>query len=116
MGSDAVRVAFLSLAIAGLVLGGPANATGSEPVRVPIGAEPGTEVYSHPGESVVVERGDHLWKISSRHLGEMLGRTATNPETSPYWRSVIDINRGRLRSGDPDLIYPGEVIELPDPS
>jgi hypothetical protein len=26
---------------------------------------------------------------------------------------VIKENRGRLRSGDPDLIYPGEVVLLP---
>jgi hypothetical protein len=26
---------------------------------------------------------------------------------------VVEANQGGLRSGDPDLIYPGEVVELP---
>ncbi len=30
-----------------------------------------------------------------------------------YWVVVIEANRSRVRSGDPDLIYPGEVIVLP---
>jgi hypothetical protein len=27
---------------------------------------------------------------------------------------VVEANRERLRSGDPDLIYPGETVVLPD--
>jgi nucleoid-associated protein YgaU len=34
-------------------------------------------------------------------------------EISPYWRVVIETNREGLRSGDPDLIYPGETVVLP---
>jgi nucleoid-associated protein YgaU len=64
-------------------------------------------------ESVVVEPGDHLWKISEHHLANVLGRPAEDEEIDPYWRSVIDANRDRLASGDPDLIYPGETVALP---
>ena len=62
---------------------------------------------------VVVAVGDHLWKISSRHL-----KTATveTSDVATYWRAVIDLNRDDLRSGNPDLIYPGEVISLPSVS
>lgn len=63
--------------------------------------------------SVVVEPGDHLWKISEEHLAGVLGRSAEDGEIDPYWRSVIEANRDRLRSGDPDLIYPGETVALP---
>ncbi len=42
-----------------------------------------------------------------------MSRLPANSEISPYWRLVIDENLDNLRSGDPDLIYPGEVIELP---
>ena len=64
-------------------------------------------------ESVVVEPGDHLWKISASQLEEVLGRPAELEEIDPYWRVVIETNRDLLSSGDPDLIYPGEVITLP---
>lgn len=59
--------------------------------------------------SVVVVEGDHLWKISARHLGA----TAGNEQIAPYWRQVVETNAPHLRSGDPDLIYPGEVVQLP---
>ena len=67
-----------------------------------------------PG-TVVVEPGDHLWKISQTELARRLGRAARPDEVAPYWLSVIDANRGSLHSGDPDLIYPGELITLPAP-
>ncbi len=61
--------------------------------------------------TVVVERGDHLWKIAARHLEQ----TGSDQPIAPYWRSVVEINRDELRSGDPDLVYPGEVVLLPAP-
>jgi nucleoid-associated protein YgaU len=64
-------------------------------------------------DSVVVEAGDHLWKISEEHLATVLGRPAEDAEVDPYWRSVIETNRDRLASGDPDLIFPGETVTLP---
>lgn len=66
------------------------------------------DAESEPG-TVVVERGDHLWKISANHLEQH----APGEIVAPYWRRVVDANTPRLRSGDPNLIYPGEVIELP---
>ncbi len=74
---------------------------------VSLGESPG------PDGSVVVQPGDHLWKISATHLEGILDRPAEPAEIDPYWRFVIETNRAALSSGDPDLIYPGEVIELP---
>ncbi|HUG32382.1 MAG TPA: hypothetical protein VMM14_05770 [Acidimicrobiia bacterium] len=100
------------LAIVGLVVAlmatGVAFATPEEQIRHPTmtgNAEP-------PGGdagSVRVLEGDHLWKISARRLGD----NATNEEISPYWRQVVVVNTPRLRSGDPDLIYPGEIVKVP---
>lgn len=81
-----------------------------EAVRVPVGLL-GQE---HQSERVVVAEGDHLWKISKRHLETRLQRLPADSEISPYWRDVIEKNVDDLRSGDPDLIYPGEVIEMPE--
>jgi nucleoid-associated protein YgaU len=62
---------------------------------------------------ITVARGDHLWSISEGHLTDAVGDTPTDAEIARYWRRVIDANRDRLRSGDPDLIYPGETVRLP---
>lgn len=81
-----------------------------EPPPAPVEAAPVSET------SVVVAPGDHLWKLSERHLENLLGRTPTDAEVAPYWVEVIEANRDSIRSGDPDLIYPGEVIVLPERS
>jgi nucleoid-associated protein YgaU len=79
------------------------------PSFVPVALEEGPPTQG----SVVVKPGDHLWKISESHLEVILDRPAQPGEIDPYWRLVIESNRDRLISGDPDLIYPGEVITLP---
>jgi uncharacterized membrane protein YgcG len=63
-----------------------------------------------------VERGDNLWAIARDRLAEVSGRRSvelSDREVAAYWATVVEANRGRLRSRDPDLIYPGEVVELP---
>jgi hypothetical protein len=82
----------------------PASSVGSP---VPIAAAAQT--------AVTVQSGDDLWAISRRHLSGLLGRRPANAETAPYWRQVVAHNRPGLISGNPDLIYPGELIELPPP-
>jgi nucleoid-associated protein YgaU len=57
-----------------------------------------------------VRRGDNLWDIAAGQLAAHPDHTLTVRE---YWLLVIDANRDRLRSGDPDLIFPGETIMLP---
>ena len=71
---------------------------------------PASNTYA---SSVVVSKGDHLWKISATYLEAVLNRTVETSEISPYWRLVIAVNAGTLKSGDPNLIYPGEVVVLP---
>jgi nucleoid-associated protein YgaU len=85
----------------------------------PVTPPPDEEIH-HPvpvehddRHTVVVERGDNLWEIAAAHLTATFGRHPTDPELAPYWRIVVEHNRSRLRSGNPDLIYPGEVVELP---
>ena len=96
----------LTLSVAGMARAGEVP----KEVRLPIQIG---ESSSDSGTHVVVEPDDHLWKISERRLDTLLRRDPSNAEISPYWREVIEVNRDGLRSGDPDLIYPGEVVTLP---
>jgi hypothetical protein len=59
----------------------------------------------------VVEKGDNLWLIACREVRRALPE-ATLDIVTDYWLEVIEANRDLLRSGDPDLIYPGEHITL----
>jgi nucleoid-associated protein YgaU len=99
------------LGIVGLVVlmvaTGVAGAAPVEDVRLPIGTSQPAPVPTV--STVVVTEGDHLWKISAHHLGD----DTPDEIIAPYWRRVIEVNTPHLRSGDPDLIYPGEVVELP---
>jgi len=85
----------------GVAVGAPDDAVS---LPIDLGAEPNASP-----DHVIVERGDHLWKISERRLGPLVATA----EVAAYWRRVIARNTPHLRSGDPDLIYPGEVVELP---
>src|SRR5260370_32000274 len=54
-----------------------------------------------------VTEGDNLWDIAARFLGD-----------GERWQQIYDLNRGKPQPGggrltDPDLIYPGWVLALP---
>jgi nucleoid-associated protein YgaU len=109
MGRVLIRLIATTASVFGFLLGGIAWADRNPvPARLPV-------VIANSGAdtTVIVAKGDHLWKISGHHLHSVLGRPATNTEISPYWRRVVDTNRSNLRSGNPDLIYPGEIVTLP---
>lgn len=100
-----VLVATAVITVSSVAMADPAGESSFVPV--------GLSTVDAASSSVTVEDGDHLWKISQAHLDQVLGEPATAVEVDPYWRSVVETNRERLRSGDPDLIYPGEVVVLP---
>ena len=54
----------------------------------------------------VVAAGESLWTITAAHV-------APDDDVAPYWERVVEANRATLRSGNPNLIYPGEAITLP---
>jgi hypothetical protein len=60
------------------------------------------------GATHTVTPGEHLWSIAA-------ARVAGASDVAPYWLRVIELNRHRLRSGNPNLVYPGEILELPPP-
>jgi nucleoid-associated protein YgaU len=56
-----------------------------------------------PSRTHRISPGEHLWSIAASHAADV----------GPYWRRLVALNRPHLRSGDPNLVYPGETIELP---
>jgi nucleoid-associated protein YgaU len=62
----------------------------------------------------VVVSGDNLWQIARTEVARMSGsERVSDAQIAPYWQRVIAANRATLRSGDPSLIFPGEVVALP---
>lgn len=64
----------------------------------------------------VVRHGDNLWSVAEHHLAGAWGRTPTDSEIDRYWLRLVEMNRFRLADpGNPDLIFAGQVFELPPP-
>ncbi len=65
---------------------------------------------------VVVAPGDDLWALAAGRLAATRGiapADVADAEIAPYWVAVCERNRAALASGDPNLIFPGEVVTLP---
>ncbi len=71
-----------------------------------VGAQAGAESYT-------VVRGDNFWTIAENRIRSVQGGGATERQVARYWVKVVDANRSSIRSGDPDLIFPGERVTLP---
>lgn len=57
----------------------------------------------------IVEPGDSLWTIAARHLGPGAGSPAIEAEVQAIW----SLNAARLGTGDPNLIFPGQIVLFP---
>ena len=55
-----------------------------------------------PGSTYTVVKGDQLRLISAQAYGRQ-----------DLWRRIFAANQTTLKSGDPDLIFPGEVLIIP---
>ncbi|MDH4144553.1 MAG: LysM peptidoglycan-binding domain-containing protein [Acidimicrobiia bacterium] len=63
-----------------------------------------------------VQPGEHLWAIAEATVTEHLGRAPSESETARFWLRLIDANRDVLVDvGNPDLIFAGQQLTLPDP-
>lgn len=84
--------------------------------------EAGAAHTSRVAATTAVERhevapGEHLWGIAAARVSQDLGRVATDDEVAGYWQCLVAQNRDRLADpANPDLVYPGQVFELPDPA
>lgn len=67
--------------------------------RMAANSEDATPVIK-TGASVIIRRGDNLWRISRRMLGRGIRYTV-----------IYEANRDQI--SDPDLIFPGQVFDVP---
>jgi hypothetical protein len=94
--------------------------TAPPPVVTTTPAEPVAPADPPPapaaGTTHTVTGGEHLWSIAATRVASASGRASADlspADIAPYWLRVVELNRQRLRSGNPNLVYPGEVVELP---
>lgn len=83
----------------------PRNAPGSNRETKPAAKTATKSQFDDKGR-YVVQKGDNLWSISDKNKPK--GQT-----TAQYWNKVVDANKGKLKSGNPNLIYSGERVTLP---
>ena len=76
----------------------PDRTTGSTPI--PTEATPA---------DVLVRAGDSLWALAARALPEGAG----DAQVATTWRAIYAANATRIGT-DPDLIFPGTMLRLPD--
>jgi nucleoid-associated protein YgaU len=63
-------------------------------------------------DEVVVAPGDSFWSLAEEAVAE---GAAVGP-VDGYWRRLVALNAPRLVDpGNPDLLYPGQVLLLPPP-
>jgi hypothetical protein len=95
----------------------PTSTTAATPTSTTAAAVPPVTTAPRAAvDTVVVAPGDNLWVLAARQLAVATGRdprSVPDAEVAPYWVRVCDLNRDRLASGDPNLVYPGEQVVLP---
>ena len=63
-----------------------------------------------------VRPGQCFWSIAESVLAKAWGRPPTDAEIVPYWNRLIAANGAALvHPADPDLVFPGQVFQVPAP-
>lgn len=78
------------------------------PARRPVQSRP---AGSSIGSAHTVQPGDSFWSIAEKAEARRLGRHPTDAETGHYWQTLVAANRHQV--SNPDLIFPGQVVNLP---
>lgn len=88
--------------------GGSTSGTKSNSPKGSSSAKPAATTptkYDKDGK-YVVQKNDSLWSIAEKTKGE--GQTVED-----QWLKILDANKDNLKSGDPDLIFPDERVNVP---
>ena len=92
---------------------GTTNPSLRQPGPVIATTRPGTRSEPPATSSYLVRPGDNLWRVAATRVQAASRSEATERMVAAYWRQLIDANIASLRSGDPNLIYPGEILTMP---
>ena len=96
--------------------GPPAPAASPEPAPAASPEAVSAPSQPPPAPTWEVEPGHSFWSIAEGVLAEAWHRPPTDGEVVPYWRTLIEANRDRLRDpGNPHLLFPGQVLVVPPP-
>jgi len=71
--------------------------------------DPASDSPPGSGSRVVVQSGDCLWLIAERALGP----DADDEQVAAAVERIWQRNAQRIGTGNPDLIYPGQTLDLP---
>ncbi len=106
--------------------GATANGAPATPTTVPAGVGVGSAeravvpviplTRATGGTAVTAAPGDSLWTLTRDAVARETGRdpgAVGSDEIAPRWVLVCDANRDRLRSGDVNLLAPGEEVVIP---
>lgn len=94
--------------------GPPATDTAAPDAAAPAPVAPAAE--PGPGRTWEIRPGQHFWAVAEAVLAEAWSRPPTDHEVDHYWRALVERNRPVLRdAANPDLLYPGQVLEVPPP-
>lgn len=90
----------------------------SPDVPVPVVADAAHAVdvdkASRPADQHTVVAGESFWRIAADRVTQTVGHPAGDAEVAVYWRRLIEQNRSRLADpGNPDLLFPGQRLDLP---
>ena len=90
--------------------------TGTASMRPSAEVDGGVAQMAPAPTTWTVAPGESLWTIAEELLADAWQRAPSDGEVDPYWRTLVERNRGRLVDpGDADLIHPGQVLEVPPP-
>lgn len=79
----------------------------------PQSADAATSIKQLPQQHTV-QRGENFWTIAQDTLTQSLNRQPTDDEITDYWRELVQVNKTKLaHPNNPDLLFAGQVLELP---
>lgn len=112
--SPAKGAATMTPAVGGAAVLAPAPGTATMRIEPDDPSPPPPLPAERRATTWTVTAGDSLWSIAEEVLSEAWGRPLSDAELDPFWRALVERNRGRLPDPrDPDLILPGQVLEVP---
>lgn len=81
--------------------------------RQPVEGQPGVEDASCP--TIVTRSGVHWFDQARAYLDDQLGHPASDDEAELYWQRCVVHNADRFIDPDePDVVAPGQPLELPE--